>query len=159
MKRPATALLCALASASALAADPAAVAFPDGYRSWSHVKSMVINEGHPLYDAVGGIHSVYGNPMAIEGYRAEKRFGDGAVIVFDLFEALARDNAVSEGGRKAILVMARDRARYADTDGWGYQVFDPQTRRGTLDANGARECHACHTQVRDQGYVFSAWRP
>jgi hypothetical protein len=159
MKRPAVALLCALASASAHAADPAAVAYPEGYRSWDHVKSMVINEGHPLYDAVGGIHSVYGNPRAIEGYRAEKRFADGAVIVFDLFEALARDNAVSEGSRKAILVMARDRARYPDTDGWGYQVFDPQTRTGTLDASRARECHACHTQVRDQGYVFSAWRP
>jgi hypothetical protein len=28
--------------------------FPDGYRKWFHVKSMIIEEGHPLFSAFGG---------------------------------------------------------------------------------------------------------
>jgi hypothetical protein len=159
MKHSVLALMATLAAAPALAADASAVAYPEAYRSWDHVKSMVINKGHPLYDAVGGIHSVYANPSAIKGYKAGKRFADGSVIVFDLFEAVDKDNAVSEGDRKAVIVMAKDSKKYGDTNGWGYQVFDPKTKKGTIDATAASDCHACHTQVKDQDYVFSAWRP
>ena len=42
--------------APAQAADPAPVPYPTGYRDWHHVKSMVIEQGHPLYAAFGGIH-------------------------------------------------------------------------------------------------------
>jgi hypothetical protein len=30
------------------AADPAPVPYPEGYRQWTHVKSMTINQGHAL---------------------------------------------------------------------------------------------------------------
>lgn len=158
MMKSAFALIAALAAAPALAADSSAVAYPDGYRSWDHVKSMVINKGHPLYDAVGGIHSIYGNPKAMNGYKGGKKFADGSVIVFDLFEAVDKDNAVSEGNRKAVVVMAKDSKKFKDTNGWGYQVIDPKTKKGTIDAKGAAGCHGCHTQVKDQDYVFSSWR-
>ncbi len=158
MRIPAAAFLAALAAAPALAADSSAVAWPEGYRTWDHVKSMVINKGHPLYDMVGGIHSIYGNPKAIKGYKEGKKFADGSVIVFDLFEAVDRDNAVSEGNRKAVIVMAKDSRKFKDTNGWGYQVIDPKTKKGTLDAKGAVDCHACHTQMKSEDYVFSAWR-
>ena len=159
MKKSVAALLASLAAAPALAADSSAVAYPEGYRSWDHVKSMVINKGHPLFDAVGGIHNTYGNPKAIQGYQANKKFPDGSVIVFDLFEAVDQDNTVSEGGRKAVVVMAKDSKKYRDTNGWGYQVFDPTTKKATIDAKAAADCHACHVQVKDQDYVFSVWRP
>ena len=38
-----------------------------------HVKSMIIGEGHALYEAFGGIHHIY----SLAGYRAG-RFPDGA---------------------------------------------------------------------------------
>lgn len=28
------------------------VPYPEGYRTWSHVKSMIIQPGHPLADSV-----------------------------------------------------------------------------------------------------------
>ena len=37
------------------------VPYPTGYRDWSHIKSMVIEEGHPLFEAFGGIHHIYAN--------------------------------------------------------------------------------------------------
>jgi len=46
--------------------------YPEGHRNWTHVKSMVIEKGHPLYEAFGGIHHLYANKQALEGYRSGK---------------------------------------------------------------------------------------
>lgn len=151
-----TIALCITAtlSASAFAAE---VAYPEKFRDGRHVKSMVLNPGHPLYGAVGGMHHIYGNAKAIAGYKAGK-FANGSVITFDLFEAVDKDNAVSEGAHKAVVVMAKDSAKYKATDGWGYQVFDPKTKKGSLDAKAQAECHACHMAQKDKDFVFSAMR-
>lgn len=148
-----------IASLLAAASLPvlADVGYPTGFRHWDHVKSMLINKGHPLYDAVGGLHHLYANPKALAGYKAG-RFADGAVIVFDLVEAVDKENAVSEGVRKAVLVMAKDKRKFRATDGWGYQVFDPKTGEGSLDAKAQADCHACHRAQKGQDFVFSAWR-
>ncbi len=141
-------------STASFAAD---VAYPEKFRDWRHVKSMVLNQGHPLFEAVGGMHHIYANPKALAGYKAG-RFADGSVIVFDLFEAIDKDNAVSEGGRKAVVVMAKDARKFKATDGWGYQVFDPKSRKGGLDAKAQADCHACHVAQKDKDFVFSAPR-
>ena len=79
--------LAALGSAaSAVAQEAAKVDYPTGYRDWTHVKSMVIQSGHPLYESFGGIHHIYANQSALEGYRTGS-FADGSVIIFDLLEA------------------------------------------------------------------------
>ena len=153
-----SALVLVLASASALAADPAPVPYPEGYRNWTHVKSMVIQPGHPLYDAFGGIHHLYANAKALEGYRSGK-FPTGAVIAFDLLEAKSGDNAVQEGARKVVGVMHKDGKRWKATGGWGYEGFkgDSKTERA-VGANAAGACHACHTQQKERDFVFSGYR-
>jgi len=151
------ALILALSLGGTALAAESAVAYPKGFRSWRHVKSMVIEKGHPLFEAVGGMHHVYANPKGLAGYAA-RRWADGSVLVFDLFEAVAKDSAVSEGARKAVVVMERNARKFKATDGWGYQVFDPGTRRGKLDAQAVQDCHACHTVQRSAGYVFSELR-
>ena len=141
------------------AADPAPVPYPTGYRNWTHVKSLQIQSGHPLYDAFGGIHHLYANAKAMEGYR-KGRFPDGAVIVFDLLEAKEADKTVGTGARKVVGVMHKDSKRWAATGGWGYEGFkgDSRTDRA-VGANAATACHACHTAQKDKDYVFSAWQP
>ena len=104
---------------SSLAADPE-VPYPEGYRAWHHVKSMVIEDGHPLFAAFGGIHHLYANAKAVQGYRSGS-FPDGAVIVFDLLEAHAADNAITEGARKVVGVMHKDAKAYPTTGGWGFE--------------------------------------
>lgn len=156
MKTIVIALTLTLA-APALAGDEAAVNYPKGFRGWQHVKSMVINPGHPLHAAVGGIHHIYANPAALKGYRT-RQWADGSVIVFDLFEAVDAGNAVSEGPRKAVVVMERNARRFASTDGWGFQVFDPATRKGTIDGKAAAGCAACHAGRKAEGFVFSELR-
>jgi hypothetical protein len=141
------------------AAPPAAVPYPANYRDWTHVKSMVIESGHPLHGTFGGIHHLYGNEAALQGYR-DGRFPDGAVIVFDLLEAVSADHTVTEGTRKVVGVMHRDAARFAATGGWGFEGFagDSRTQR-VVGSNAATACFACHQAKRDRDYVFSDYRP
>ena len=152
-------LLATTLSSVAAAADPAPVPYPKGYRDWHHVKSMVINPGHSLYDAFGGIHHLYANKAAIKGYQTGK-WPDGAVITFDLLDAKSADNTVTEGKRKVLGVMYRDAKKYAATGGWGYEGFkgDSMTERA-VGANAASACHQCHTAQKDSGFVFSTLRP
>lgn len=149
-------LLLAAAAAPALAADR--VPYPEGYRGWTHVKSMVINPGHPLYEAFGGIHHLYANKQAMEGYRSG-RFADGSVIVFDLLEAKTADHAVHEGARKVLGVMHKDAKRWRDTGGWGFEGFkgDSKTERA-VGANAKAACFDCHAAQKDRDFVFSAYR-
>jgi len=158
MKRPLAAICALLATATVVAGTAPRVAYPEGYRDWKHVKSMVIQAGHPLFASFGGIHHLYANEKALEGY-AGGRFPDGAVIVFDLLEADAADHAVTEGARKLIGVMEKDAARFAATGGWGFEGFagDSQSERLVGDA-AATACFACHQAQAAQDYVFSAAR-
>jgi hypothetical protein len=139
--------------AALLAADKPNVDFPTGYRGWTHVKSMVILPGHPLFDVSAGIHHIYANTPALEGYKTGS-FPDGSIIVFDRLEAINADNAISEGQRQIIGVMQKERSRCADTGGWCFEGF--------LAGNPARTFHAtcfgCHGKQTDHDSVFSRWR-
>lgn len=156
---PILAVAVLAASFAALAADPAPVPYPTGYRDWHHVKSMVINPGHPLYGAFGGIHHIYGNAKAVAGYKAGK-FPDGSVIVFDLLTATTADNAIVEGPRKVVGVMHKDARKWAATGGWGFEGFkgDSKTERA-VGANAAEACFGCHAPQKERDYTFSVLRP
>lgn len=152
------AALSLIALAAPVAAAEPAVPYPEGYRDWHHVKSMVIEEGHPLFEAFGGIHHLYANEAAMGGYKAGA-FPDGAVIVFDLLEATRSDNAVIEGARKVVGVMHKDAARYAATGGWGFEGFAGGDRaKGVVGDDAADACFACHAPEKDHDYVFSRLR-
>ncbi len=150
------ALLVGLAASAAVAA--AEVGYPAGYRDWRHVKSMVIEQGHPLYESFGGIHHIYANPKALEGYRSGT-FPDGAVIVFDLLEAVREGGALVEGARKVLGVMQKDTRTFAATGGWGFEGFaagDPARRVAGTAA--AEACYGCHTAPETRDHVFSRLR-
>ena len=158
MRKTLTLIATLALAAQALAADAPPVAYPEGYRQWTHVKSMVIQTGHALYDAFGGIHHLYANPKAEAGYKSGK-FADGSVIVFDLLEAKSADNTVQEGARKVVGVMLKNAAAYKETGGWGFEGFkgDSKTERA-VGKNAATACYQCHTSQKDKDFVFSAYR-
>ena len=157
MKRLLAALTLATLVNPVLATD-AEVPYPTGYRDWHHVKSMVIDQGHPLYEAFGGIHHLYANKQAMEGYRSGK-FPDGAVIVFDLLDAKRADNAVTEGARKVVGVMHTDAKQFSATGGWGFEGFGSgDSANRVVRAKATTACFACHTPQKDHDYVFSRLR-
>lgn len=157
MKAKILAVLGAIAATAALAAEPVAP-YPEGYRDWHHVKSMVIEEGHPLFASFGGIHHIYANDKAMKGYRG-KSFPDGSVIIFDLLEAVHDGNAVTEGARKVVGVMRKDAKQFKATGGWSFEGFgggDPAKR--VVGANATSACFACHQPQKAQDYTFSRLR-
>jgi hypothetical protein len=148
-----------LIQVSRLSADPAnLVAYPSGYRQWTHVKSALVGPQSPSFQRYGGLHHIYANDKAMEGYRTGK-FPDGSVIVFDLLDVRENAGVTAEGARKFIDVMAKDSKRFAQTGGWGFEEFkgDSQTER-VLTSEAQTACYKCHTQKKEQGFVFSAFR-
>ncbi len=130
------------------------VPYPEGYRHFDHVKSMVIFKGHPLADPFEGIHHVYANAKALKGLKGGA-FPTGSVLVFDLLEAVEGEHALLEGKRKFIGVMYRDPERFKATGGWGFEAFAGDTRKRMVKDGGA-SCYACHAKEKDG--VFSQWR-
>lgn len=139
----------------ALAADE--VNYPNGFRAWNHIKTMQIKPGHPLYASFGGIHHVYANNRALDGYRRGK-FANGSTLVFDLHEAKDEAFAVAEGPRKLIAVMRKDVSRYRDTGGWGFEAFRGDSHKDRMvgsDRNAITACFNCHAAQKVTDYVFS----
>ena len=132
-------------------------AYPEGYRFWTHVKSMTIHPGHPLEDPFLGIQHIYANPAALDGYKSG-RFADGSVIVFDQLQSVTEGHASSEGERVLIGIMAKDAGHYPDTGGWGFQAWAGNSRDTQLVSDGGAACYDCHTAQAERDYVFSTWR-
>ena len=132
------------------------VAYPEGYRDWTHVKTMIVEPGHPLYDPFGGIHHIYANEKALEGYKNGK-FPDGAVIVFDLLEVVPSDNAVTEGSRKFVGVMQKNSKLFPETAGWGFESFEGDAMDRSVKDMKA-DCFSCHYARIESDYVFSQYR-
>ncbi|HZS06535.1 MAG TPA: cytochrome P460 family protein [Blastocatellia bacterium] len=135
-----------------------AVPYPAGYRQWAHVKSGLVGPQNPAYVHSGGIHHIYANDKAMEGYKTG-RFPDGSTLVADFLETRESDGITTEGPRRRIDVMIKDGRRYAATGGWGFEQFrgDSQTER-MVTAEGATKCFACHAKQKEHDSVFSTLR-
>lgn len=151
-------VLSAAAWSRGVAQGSEMVPYPEGYRTWTHVKTMVLFADHPLADPFEGIHHVYANAAALKGLM-DGSYGDGAVLVFDLLEATDAEGVLVEGARKRIDVMHRDASQYGSTGDWGYVTFVGDSRTERLDQDVGTACYACHTSQADQSFVFSQWRP
>ena len=140
-------------------ADDGKVAYPEGFRKWTHVKSQIINETHPRYKSIGGIHHIYANEKAMVGYKT-KIFPEGSIIVFDLLESNIKDGVMNEGKRRWIGVMEKESNKYISTGGWGYENFsgNSKTDRKVLVNGNITNCFSCHQPKVASDYVFSSLR-
>lgn len=150
-------IISLLLSPATSGADEHEVPYPDGYRHWSHVKSMLIEPGHPLENPFQGIHHVYANDKAIQGYK-DGKFPDGSVLVFDLLDYVEEGDTIQEGDRKLVGVMHKDAKKYAETGGWGFEGFTKSSETERLTNDGGVSCYVCHTPQEDHDYVYSRWR-
>lgn len=142
---------------SAQISTPDAVPYPEGYREWMHVKSALITPPSRGFKRFGGLHHIYANAKALEGYRTGV-FADGAVIVADFLETQEKDGDVSEGKRRFIDVMQKDSKHFAQTGGWGFEEFSGDSKTERTLTNPAKECFQCHTAKQESGFVFSSLR-
>jgi hypothetical protein len=149
-------LLCALVMlglplSAAVAADE--IDFPDGYRTWTHIRSAVVGPKSPASPRFAGMHSIYANSAAMDGYKSGK-FPDGSVIVFDNHEVTVFQGTELPAQRRFVDVMAKTRGA------WRFSEFagDSRSVRNLNVAQGQQQCAACHAQSpTDQ--VYSQFNP
>ena len=134
------------------------VDYPAGYRSWQHVKSMIIQPGHALEDSFGGIHHIYANSKAMSGL-ADGQYKDGAVFVFDLLDYDDSENTIVEAARKRIDVMQYDSEQFSATGGWGFESFVGDSRTERVEQDVVTACFNCHIPAKESNYVYSQYRP
>ena len=152
---------CLLAFA---ATDGDTVPFPQGYRHWVYVHSMIVDTKAEAFakqpcekPCVGGIYHFYANELGLEGYRKGK-FPDGAILADELLEIRQPGDGPSfDGPRRGVGVMVRDSRRYQQTGGWGFGAFDGDGRVQTLNAEEQQACFACHVARKDHAYVFTEY--
>ena len=142
---------------SAVSADETQVPYPENYRDWVHVKSMLIQPGHPLEYPFQGLHHIYANEQAIDGLNNGSS-ADGAVLAFDLLDYNEADNTIQEGGRKLLGVMHKDANKYAETGGWGFEGFAGNSQTERLVTDAGKSCFACHSPQKADDFIFTKWR-
>lgn len=137
----------------------AKVDYPEDYRYWTHVKSMILLENHPISETFGGLHHIYANEAALDAMMKGAPYPDGAVLVFDLMETVTDEGetTTSEGPRIRKDVMQKNSKLWADTGGWGYETFKgPDNNRIITDP--VASCHGCHASQEPTDFVFSTFR-
>ncbi len=138
-------------------ADDSKIAYPESYRNWFHVKTMLIKPGHQLENPFQGIHHVYANSKAVSGLK-NGTYADGAVLVFDLLNYSDKDLTIQEGARKLLGIMYKDSQKYASTGGWGFEAFSGDSKTERLVKDAGASCFACHAPAKKSDYVFSQLR-
>jgi hypothetical protein len=151
--------VCAVALATESSGSDATdgVPYPEGFRQWTHVKSAVTVPQGENDKRRRGIHHIYANEKALEGYKTG-RWADGAVIVFDLLDVAVNNGATTEGARKLVDVMHRDSVKFAPTGGWGFEEFNGDTRDRLVAEKASTACFGCHASRKDRAFVFSSLR-
>ena len=133
------------------------VAYPDGYRGWTHVKSAFVGPGHASFNTVGGFHHIYANNKAMEGYRT-RVFPEGSVVVFDWIQSRDSAGRFDETTRRQVDVMVKDSVQFAATAGWGFQRFAKDSRTERVNAPSPKQCFACHDRLKRGDLVLSRYR-
>jgi hypothetical protein len=155
-----------LMSLNAVSAQTAAddVQFPNGFRDWFVVNSMIVTKDSPISAQIGGMHIIYVNAKGLPTLKKDGPFPypDGTVFADDVHEFSMKDGSYVEGNKKAVPVMVKDAKKYAMTGGWGFQVWagaDPTKPLVPDAAHAVQACFACHTPQKAQDYTFSTYIP
>lgn len=146
------------ASVSTQTGSHVTVPYPEGFRSWAHVKSALISERHPDFARSGGFRHIYANPAALTGYRTGT-FPEGSIIVVDWVEGQDANGSFTEAARMRVDVMVKDKARYAATKGWGFERFNGNSQTERMVTAADSQCVACHSGPSAKDLVFSKLRP
>lgn len=135
----------------------APVAYPEGFRLWSHIKSGLIGPAHKTFARNGGFQHIYANEQALAGYRT-REFPEGSIVVFEWLEMRETDGAFEEGPRRQVDVMVKDAQRFAATGGWGFQRFVKDSKTELAATPTPQDCFACHEKLKKDGLILSSYR-
>jgi hypothetical protein len=131
------------------------IKYPDGYRSWTHLKTSIIKQNE-IKEFIGISH-IYANDKAMTGLKLNS-YEKGAIFILDHLDMNISKASIKEGKRFFTGVMIYNPKRFGKTGNWGFESFvgDSKIKRGVK--NSINDCFNCHTQVKNKSYVFSSFR-
>jgi hypothetical protein len=150
-------VVASLGAMMAQAQKKPGIAYPGDFRHWRHVKSMVIfSSQNKLFDKFGGLHNIYINDTGWPALQKNKLYPDGSMFALELFDVSNSMGAIEpRPGHKAVYVMKKSAKLYADTGGWGFEVFQGESATGSL--KDMKACFDCHKEAKSKDYVESGY--
>lgn len=143
-------LLCmaVLFAFNSVAAAAAPQPLPKGYASWQKSERKVVTDRKSLFY---GIHYMYADKKAMQGYKAGNRFPEGSRIVVEFFNI--KDNPAVDGPKNMVVLMKKDK-KHTQTGGWLFAGFGADGKPSGIDP--VKNCFDCHLKDASQkDYVIS----
>ena len=128
-----------LTATASVAATPA---LPKGYTAWKKSERKVITDKSSLFY---GIHYIYADKKAQNGYLADNRFAEGSRIVVESYTI--KGNPAVDGPKNMIVLMQKDK-RQVSTGGWLFAGFGVDGKPSGLDP--VTTCFGCHQKDAEQ---------
>ncbi|OGR30590.1 MAG: cytochrome C [Desulfuromonadales bacterium GWD2_54_10] len=123
---------------------------PKKYTSWKKSIRKVVTDKSSLFY---GIHYIYADKKAMQGYQAGNRFPEGSTIIVDYFNIKNGGNAAKDGPKNMIVLMRKDK-RARESGGWLFAGYGADGKPSGLDP--VKTCFDCHQKdAAQQDYVIS----
>ncbi|WP_421862307.1 cytochrome P460 family protein [Motiliproteus sp.] len=131
-----------------------------------HLGSWFVPEG-----PASGFHDVYADKAAVEAFRRDGKFPDGAILIKELRASKSGDYSTGKGvhyatsdGTKQHFVMVKDsQNRFKDNgswgDGWGWALFKEGPGSSNVSADYKQDCLGCHVPAKDKDWVYTEAYP
>ncbi len=142
MKKILFAAMTAIVMLPLIAAAATAPSLPKGYNGWKKSdRKLETNKNSLFY----GIHYIYADKKAVQGYKAGNKFPEGSTIIVDYFNIKTGSEA---DGPKNMVVMMRKDKRKQETGGWLFAGYGADGKPSGLDPVGT--CFGCHQKDAGQ---------
>ncbi len=116
------------------------VALPKGYEKWEKSKEKVVNDKSSLFY---GIHYIYVNKKAMQGYKAGGAYPQGSQFVVEQFK-ITTDTGKPVRGRKDMIVLMKKDKKHNSTGGWQFAGFTAEGKLSGIDP--IKNCYECHAK-------------
>ncbi len=117
-------------------AAASAPSLPKKYTSWKKSERKIVTDKNSLFY---GIHYIYADTKALQGYKAGNKFPEGSTIVVDYFNI--KEGAAGDGSRNMTVLMRKDKRR-KETGGWLFAGYGADGKPSGMDPVGT--CFGCH---------------
>ena len=141
--KPAVILFSALfLCVAGIASGASSPLLPKGYSAWKKSERKIVTDKSSLFY---GIHYIYADKKAQNGYLADNKFVEGSRIVVEFFNI--KGNPAVDGPKNMIVLMQRDK-RHTATGGWLFAGFGADGKPSGIDP--VTTCFGCHQQEAAQ---------
>jgi len=124
---------------------------PKGYTSWQKSERKVVADKSSLFY---GIHYMYADKKAMQGYQAGNKFPEASRIVVEFFNI--KDNPAMDGPKNMVVLMQKDKRR-KETGGWLFAGFGADGKPSGIDP--VNNCFGCHLKdAAQKDFVISTIR-